>query len=287
MDIGYAGALLGGLISLLSPCSVMLLPAFFSYAFASPTKLLSRTAVFYLGLAATLIPLGVFSGALGGMLTEHRTVLITVAASLVIVAGIVQLFAIPIPGLSRMGDGTADRTSAVSVFLLGTVYAVAGLCAGPVLGSVLMVAAIGGNPVYGGTLLALYALGMTIPLFVLAAVWQRFDGRWRAAVRPRSLRIGRWQNSWLMIVSGALSIGVGLLLLLTDGTASLGGLVTIGTQYRAESWISTQASRIDDLWLLLAAAVLLGIVIGLPAVWRRRKTKRRPTKSDPATAQLR
>jgi cytochrome c-type biogenesis protein len=30
MTIGYAGALIGGVLTLLSPCSAMLLPAFFA-----------------------------------------------------------------------------------------------------------------------------------------------------------------------------------------------------------------------------------------------------------------
>ena len=45
MDIGYLGALLGGVLSLLSPCSVMLLPAFFAYAFTDPATLVARTAI--------------------------------------------------------------------------------------------------------------------------------------------------------------------------------------------------------------------------------------------------
>lgn len=36
MVVGLLGALVGGVLTLLSPCSVMLLPAFFSYAFTSP-----------------------------------------------------------------------------------------------------------------------------------------------------------------------------------------------------------------------------------------------------------
>ncbi|MCY9555783.1 hypothetical protein M5W98_29730, partial [Paenibacillus apiarius] len=57
-EIGYLAALLGGVLALLSPCSAMLLPAFFAYAFQNPRQLLARTAVFYLGLAAVLVPLG-------------------------------------------------------------------------------------------------------------------------------------------------------------------------------------------------------------------------------------
>ncbi|MDJ0348361.1 cytochrome c biogenesis CcdA family protein [Cryobacterium sp. PH29-G1] len=270
MDLGFTGALLGGVISLLSPCSVMLLPAFFSYAFGSPAKLIGRTGIFYLGLITALVPLGVFSGALGSLVSEHRGVLVTTAALVVILAGLVQLLGVPIPGLSRT-ESAADRTSAVSVFVLGTVYAVAGVCAGPVLGSVLMVAALGGSPVYGGIMLALYGVGMVIPLFVLAALWQRTGGRWRALARPRAVQIGRYRNTWVMIVSGLLSVGVGILLLASDGTASLGGFFTIGAQYRAESWVTTQTSAISDLWFVLAAALALALLFGLHSLRNRKR----------------
>ncbi|WP_346958293.1 hypothetical protein [uncultured Arthrobacter sp.] len=78
MDIGYAGAFLGGVLTLLSPCSALLLPAFFAYAFATKTRLVARTVLFYAGLLSRLVPLGVFAGVLGSLVTEHRTVLVGV-----------------------------------------------------------------------------------------------------------------------------------------------------------------------------------------------------------------
>lgn len=273
MDIGYAGALLGGVLTLLSPCSVMLLPAFFAYAFNSPRALIGRTAVFYAGLAVTLVPLGVFSGSLGSLVTTHRSGLVFVAAVIVIVLGVWQLAGLPIPGLNRTQNEAGDRTSVASVFTLGAVYAVAGVCAGPILGSVLMIAAMGGNPIYGGVMLALYALGMTLPLFVLAAVWKRLGGRGRAMIAPRTISIGRWHNTWTQAVSGVLSIGIGVLLLVTDGTAKLGSLFTIGTQYAAESTLATWSEGVPDLWFLAAAIAVLAFVFG----WRRWRGRRRPT----------
>ncbi|HSL37639.1 MAG TPA: cytochrome c biogenesis protein CcdA, partial [Arthrobacter sp.] len=65
MDIGYAGAFLGGVLTLLSPCSALLLPAFFAYAFSTKSRLVARTGLFYLGLLSTLVPLGIFAGVLG------------------------------------------------------------------------------------------------------------------------------------------------------------------------------------------------------------------------------
>lgn len=258
MDIGYAGALIGGVLTLLSPCSVLLLPAFFAYAFSTPTKLLARTGLFYLGLITTLVPIGILAGTLGAFLTQNRTGFVSVAASLVIALGLVQLLGIRLPAFAR--GGGAEGTSKASVFLLGSVYGVAGVCAGPILGSVLTVAAVSGNAAYGGILLAIYALGMTVPLFVLALVWDRLKVAERGWLRPRMVHIGRWQNSWLLIVSGLLSIGIGALLLLTDGTAGLGGILTIGDQFAAESFVLNASSGVSNLLFGLTAIGVLIVV---------------------------
>ncbi|MGF3054990.1 cytochrome c biogenesis CcdA family protein [Microbacterium sp. YY-01] len=268
MDIGYVGAFFGGVLSLLSPCSVMLLPAFFAYAFTSPSRLLSRVGLFALGLLVTLIPLGVFSGIFGSLLGEHRGVLITVVAIVVIVLGILQTTGVPLPGITRRSQTGRDEASGLSVFLLGTVYAVAGVCTGPILGSVLMLASLGGSAAYGAVLLAIYAAGMVLPLLIITVLWQRFGGRMVRWLRPRTLTIGRWQNSWSLIVTGLLSVALGVVLLLTDGTAKLAGFVSIGTQYRLESWLSVVTSTVSDTWFIAGAAVVIVVIAAL--VWLRR-----------------
>lgn len=283
MDIGYTGAFLGGILTLLSPCSVMLLPAFFAYAFTSPRALIGRTAIFYLGLATTLVPLGVFAGTLGSLVTTNRSTLVTVAAGIVIVLGVWQLSGLPVPGLTRTRSG-GDATSIVSVFALGAVYAVAGVCAGPILGSVLMVAALGSSPVYGGLVLALYALGMTVPLFALAAVWKRLGTRGRAAIAPKEVALGPWRNTWTMVVSGLFSIAIGVLLIATDGTASLGGFFTIGTQYSAESALASWSESISDVWFLVAAVLALAGIFGWRTLSRRRVRSEVPDTSATSPA---
>lgn len=269
IDIGYAGAFLGGILTLLSPCSVMLLPAFFAYAFSSPTKLLARTGLFTAGLLVTLVPLGLLAGVLGSLVTEHRTMIVTVAAAIVIVVGLLQIIGVDLPGLRRGAGG--EGTSAISVFVLGSVYAVAGVCAGPILGSVLTVAAVGGNPLYGGIMLAVFALGMALPLGVLSFTWSRFDLGSRAWLRPRRFRIGRWENSVWMVVSGSLSIGIGVLLIATQGTASLGGVLTISAQYEAETWASRASASVSNLWFGIGALVVLGVAAILYAMRSRRR----------------
>lgn len=188
MEVGLIGAFLGGVLTLLSPCSAVLLPGFFAYAFSTTSRLLGRTLVFYLGLLITLVPMGVAASALGSLVTEHRGTLVTVMAGLVIVLGGIQLLGISIPLPGRTVSHRRDSRSTLSVLLLGAVYGVAGVCSGPILGSVLAVAALGSNPVYGGLTLAVYALGMAVPVFVPAHRRHRKPGWHRAdrdSVRDR------------------------------------------------------------------------------------------------------
>lgn len=259
IDIGFAGALVGGVLSLLSPCSVMLLPAFFATTFADPRTLLIRAGLFTLGLLTSLVPLGLFAGAVGGLLLQHRGTLIAVAVVILLALGLVQVLGIQLPGLSR---GGTDSTSGAAMFLLGAVYAVAGVCAGPILGSVLTVAAAGGSAVYGGMLLAIYALGMALPLIVLSLLWRPLGPRLRNWLRPRELRIGKWRNDWASIISGLIAIGFGILLWWSNGTANLPAFLPIGTQQQIEVGALDATAGVSDLVVVLvAAAVALGAVL--------------------------
>lgn len=268
VGVGFAGAFLGGALALLSPCSVMLLPAFFSYAFSSPGKLLSRTGIFYLGLAATLVPLGVLSGAAGAWLTAHTDTVITVAAVIVLVLGVVQLSGLPLPNF--IPGGSAEGTSPFSVFLLGTVYGLAGGCAGPIFGAVLTMAAMHADPLHSGLLLAVYGAGMTLPLLLLAFFWSRFE-RTQSWMRPRVLTIGRWENAWTQIIGGLLAIAIGVWLLLTKGTGSF-GILSAKTQAEAEYWAQKNTSGVPDWAFLAGAAILLAAIFGVNYL-RKRKAK--------------
>ncbi|TYL51739.1 cytochrome c biogenesis protein CcdA [Nocardioides sp. BGMRC 2183] len=253
VEVGLAGAVLGGLLSLLSPCSVMLMPAFFSYAFDDPRQLMARTGTFYLGLVTTLVPLGAFAGALGARLVEHRSTVFTIAAVLLIVLGLCQALALPLPGTGGRTSGPAHGTGSASVYLLGTVYGLAGACTGPLLGSVLTYATFGASWVYGGLLMASFAAGMALPLGVLAWAWRRLPTV-RRLVRPRPLTLGPIHTSWTHVVSGALTVAIGVVLLATHGLEDLGGLASVDTQFTLEERAATVTDRISD-------QVLFGVVL--------------------------
>ncbi len=281
-DIGLAGAIVGGIATLLSPCAAMLLPGFFAYAFASRTNLLAKTGVFYLGLLTTLVPLGAVAGGLGRLLVTYRHLLIIGSAVLVIALGILMALGVTfrLPGAamadraSTSESARADRNPAgwIAVYVMGATYGVAGGCSGPILGSVLALAGLGGSAAYGALVLAVYALGMLVPLVILAALWDRFKIGERGWLRPRPLHLGPIKTTIASFVGGLLFIAIGILLLATNGTQNLGGLLSPDQQVGIESSVTNATRGIPDVFVLLGIAILL--VIGA-LIWAVKREKSR------------
>ncbi|MDQ0843751.1 cytochrome c biogenesis CcdA family protein [Streptomyces sp. V1I6] len=260
-DIGYLAAFLGGLLALVSPCSALLLPAFFAYSVDSAGRLLARTGIFYAGLATTLVPLGAAGSYAGRLFYGHRDLLVLAGGWLIVALGVAQILGMGFASRRIASvSGRIRPTTAVSVYALGLVYGLAGFCAGPILGSVLTVAAVSGSPVYGGLLLAVYALGMAVPLFVLALLWERFDLGRRRWLRGRTLRAGRFELHTTSLLSGLFFVVLGTLFLAFDGTTALPGLLSVDDSFAVEEWTSGLGGAIPD-WALLVVVVTATAVI--------------------------
>ncbi|MGV9798930.1 cytochrome c biogenesis CcdA family protein [Mycobacterium sp. NPDC003449] len=273
--IGLFGAFLGGLASLLSPCSALLLPSFFAYAFDRVQLLVRRTVAFWLGLCIVLVPLGAGVGALGSVITRYRGEVTVIGGLILIGFGLMTLLGKGF-GVSAAQRATAGITisGTVSVLALGAVYGLAGFCAGPLLGAVLTMSAMGADPVYGGLLMAVYAMGMAAPLFLLAWLWDRFNLSGRTWLRGRPVRLGPLQTHTTSLLTGAVFIGLGAVFLFTDGTAGLGGLLTVDAQYDLQVWLGRLSSGIGDPTVILAVVIAL---IGWRStrLWRRRRKEQR------------
>ncbi|WNI23458.1 cytochrome c biogenesis CcdA family protein [Streptomyces sp. ITFR-16] len=269
-DTGYFAALLGGLLALLSPCSALLLPAFFAYSIDSASRLLARTGIFYAGLATTLVPLGAAGSYAGRFFYGHRDALVLAAGWLIIGLGAAQIAGLGFASRRITAlSGRIRPTTALSVYALGAVYGLAGFCAGPILGSVLTVAAVSGSPAYGGLLLAVYALGMAVPLFVLALLWERFELGRRAWLRGRVLRLGRFELHTTTLLSGLFFIGLGVLFLVYDGTTALPGLLDVDQSFAVEQWAGGLGARVPDAVLLVAVVAVVLLVLAVRAARRR------------------
>ncbi|MET9348085.1 cytochrome c biogenesis CcdA family protein [Streptomyces termitum] len=275
--IGYFAAFLGGLLALLSPCSALLLPAFFAYSIETRAKLVARTAILYAGLATTLVPLGAAGSLAGRFFYGNRDLLVAAGGWLIIGLGVLQVLGLGFAS-RRLAEasGRIRPTSAVSVYALGLVYGLAGFCAGPILGSVLTVAAVSGSPAYGGLLLAVYALGMAVPLFVLALLWERFDLGRRRWLRGRPLRLGRFELHSTSLVSGLFFIALGTMFLVFDGTTALPGLLSVDDSFEVERRVAEWGRAVPDWALLVAVVAVAGLVAAVRGRGRARSRTGQP-----------
>ena len=278
VEVSYLAAFFGGVLSLLSPCSALLLPAFFAYAFQSRRALVGKTAIFYAGLCVTLVPLGMGISAVSRLFYGQRSTLITVAGIVIILLGVMQLLGrgFELGPLSRL-TGKVRGDSVGSTFALGAVYGFAGFCSGPILGAVLTVAASSGQTLQGAGLLAIYALGMAAPLFLMALLWDRFELGKRRWLRGRELSLGPLRMHSTNLVSGLMFIVLGAVFIAYEGTSALSGLYeengAVDIAFAAERWAVSLARSIPDA-LVLAVSLVAALALALLAYGRRRRKPR-------------
>jgi cytochrome c biogenesis protein CcdA len=252
-------AFAGGILSLLSPCSALLLPAFFAYAFPSPTRLALRTGIFYAGLVTVLVPAGVGAGAVGAVLLAERGPLTLLAGLTLIAIGAVQLLlgGFELPGASLRPAMSAE--SAASTFVLGLSYGLGGFCAGPILGGILTIAAGSGGVVPGALLLAAYGAGMAFPLFLLALIWERLGATWKGRLRGRAVRVGGVERHISTVLSSAMFILLGAGFIVFQGPAMFSGLY-------AGAGLDDLALRLEADLQAAAATAPLAIIGGAAGV---------------------
>lgn len=282
MEISLITAFLGGMLALLSPCSALLLPAFFASTIGARLKLLVHGSVFYLGLVLTLVPLGLGLGAVGTLFIEHRQALIVGTSVILILLGLAQMlgfgfdFSKALPGTQRLQQQAHTRKGLLRTFLLGAASGVAGFCAGPILGAILTLAVAQGSIPQAGLMLAVYGAGMVVPLMVLAALWGRIGSRSMRFIRGRGFTVLRRELHTTSVIAGALIAGVGVLFWVTNGLVTAPSLVPSETQ----GWLQTMSSSISGPIADIALILVVSGVILLVWAMNRRSARRARVRTE-------
>lgn len=226
-DVSFAGALLAGILSFLSPCVLPLVPPYLCFlggvTFDQLTgedaadrllkrRVLHASAAFVLGFMTVFTLLGATVTALGQFVAEYINILSIVAGAVITVMGLHFIGLVRIPLLHREARFhlEARPVGLVGAFVVGLAFAFGWTpCVGPVLATILFVAAAEDSLLRGLGLLATYALGIGIPFMAAALAvgpFLRFAGRMRRQLRT------------VERVMGALLVGTGILFM--TGTMS-------------------------------------------------------------------
>lgn len=183
-------------------------------------------------------------------------------------------------GKIRANSGSPSSVAnLISIYLLGTVFGISSVCSGPILGSVLTVAAIGANVFYGMYLLALYAFGMTLPVLIIALLWDWANIGEKSWMKPRLVRLGTLQTTVGNLVGGAIFVFLGIYLWLTGGAPEGFGFLSDDAYLSLEQSVKSATANVSD-YAPLIVVVLVLLVIVLLALRNRRKKANKISEQD-------
>lgn len=157
-----------GILSILSPCILPLLPAVLASS-AGKGKLRPLTIV--LGVTISFTLMGIVTSAFGAAFQAYTGQLKILAEILILTMGLAMLFEISLfnafarfPLLAGMNEG-----GPISGLLLGLSLGVLWIpCVGPILASILTMVALEGSTSNGALTLMIYSAGFAVPMLLLA-----------------------------------------------------------------------------------------------------------------------
>ncbi len=292
--VAFPAAFIGGVLARLSPCTGVVLPAFFAYSFRSKARLLRQTYVFFLGLALVFVPLGFASSVLATFLVDHASAIYVAGGTLLIVLGAVTFIGLDLAGswytltgkdVSGMGRGLVQRATDDTgrSLMLGVIFGLTtSSCTAPIVGAMAALTVSAGlSSLHAMLLFVVFALGIATPLFVLAALFERYDlGRSKVLKAPAwTIPLGEWRLELLPhhVVTGTLLVLLGIFFLATRGTTEI---VPVFEGWGATDvyirW--TEAARgVFDGWPAWASVALTAVSLVLFFVGLRRWARPRRT----------
>jgi cytochrome c-type biogenesis protein len=218
-DISPLIAFAGGLLSLLSPCMLPMIPVYiaslsgpeiFESGIAGRRLFVFRHSLsFVVGFSVIFILLGAGAGIAGLSLSSHVELFRQISGSIMIIFG---LFMLAAPGISwlnyekRLAPSQSIRSGYLRSFIIGIIFSLAWTpCVGPVLGGILTLALNSQSGWTGAYLLTIYSIGLGVPFLLIGLV---FD-----SALPWLKRVNRY-SKYIYLVSGVLLIAVGILIIL-------------------------------------------------------------------------
>ncbi|MEK7652634.1 MAG: cytochrome c biogenesis CcdA family protein [Patescibacteria group bacterium] len=175
-SVSIIASFVAGMVALFAPCCVsILLPTYLAAVFREKTKVLKMTFIYFLGMAIILIPIGLGAAFITKFFQDIHIELYILGGLMMVAFGIMSFAGKGMAMLPKSLQPKAGGFSKKSVFMLGVFSGAATSCCAPVLAGALTLAVLSGTFVKAIIVVFAYVFGMTIPLFVIATFWDKFD----------------------------------------------------------------------------------------------------------------
>ncbi len=218
LSASIVAAFIAGVAALFAPCCItVLLPSYFASIFRERRKVFLMTFIFFLGILAVFLPIGLGVAALGQIFSRYHNVIFGIGGVFLTILGIVLLAGIHF-SLPFQMHPSLKKHNAVSVFSLGVFSGIATTCCAPVLAGVLALAALPGSVFWGGVYTLSYVLGMVAPLFLISLFLDKSDLTAKLSLtfnKPIEYQIGGKKISITVAeaISGATFFAIGIVII--------------------------------------------------------------------------
>ncbi|HLG24194.1 MAG TPA: cytochrome c biogenesis CcdA family protein [Candidatus Nanoarchaeia archaeon] len=267
-NLSFFVAFVGGMISVLLPCTLAILPAFFAYTFKERKEITKMTFVFFLGFSLIFMLLGVFAAAIGQTITSIQ---VADTKLLIIIAGI---FLIGFGIMTMLGKGfnfiSINKKTGHDIFGVFTFGLLFGLgwsaCLGPILAGILLIASTFHNYFYSAALLFFYSLGLFVPLFLISILFDKFNLTQVPWIKGREFEVKIFGKTFFIhttkIIAGVLLIASGTVFIVFNGTSVINSLDPLRTSVYAYIF-EEKVFKIPNIDIIgLFALVLLAGLVG-------------------------
>ncbi|MBI2145039.1 cytochrome c biogenesis protein CcdA [Candidatus Woesearchaeota archaeon] len=226
-NVSFLIAFLGGVLSFLAPCTVALFPAFLANVARSKRNVTLSTLVFFAGFSISFVTIGIVLTSFGkiSFATFQRDIstFVQAAGQVLVFLGVLTIFS---KGFSFMRFRQRLPVSFLGTFVFGGVFAIGwSACIGPVIAGIFIMAAVLHNYAYAAVLLFFYALGLAVPLFAAAFLYDRFDFSRSKLIQGFliKLRVGTRELvlSSTSLISGLLLVFMGVFFMVNQGTTAI------------------------------------------------------------------
>ncbi len=275
-NLSFIIAFVGGMISVLLPCTLAILPAFFAYTFKERKEITKMTLVFFLGFSLVFVGLGIFATIIGQTLSvlhvADTKTLVLIAGIFLILFGIATILGL---GFQLFSFNKKTDHDVLGTFLFGLMFALGwSACLGPVLAGILLIASTFHNYLYSAVLLFFYSLGLFVPLFIISILFDKFNLTKVSWIRGKEFEVSLFGKKFFIhttkVIAGVLLIVTGTIFLVYNGTTVINELDPLRTSYYAYAF---ENQLFTSKYVEIIGLLVLAAVVFLVFMFVRKKTE--------------
>ena len=224
-NLSFFVAFIGGMISVLLPCTLAILPAFFAYTFKERKEITKMTLVFFIGFALVFVVLGLIASAIGQTLSSLQfsstKTFVLIAGILLVIFGIMTILG---KGFTFIKIEKKTGHDIFGIFSFGVLFGLGwSACLGPVLAGILLIASTFHNYIYSALLLFFYSLGLFAPLFMISILLDKYNLTQKSWVKGKEYEIKLFGKTFFIhttkVIAGILLIISGVVFIVFNGTS--------------------------------------------------------------------